>query len=401
MPKLSKVLLHTLEIYTSVLSISSTSIQHKSTGAWHVSAQTLPFVRPKVSLLWDGPVRRQATVRRVLVHRITPPVDLDTSVAKSEEDDDAREGKTDIQGCGRDVRILGPPGTLAAFDVPVEESAHGEPRSIVDAGCWRVVVGTTEENDPVEIPQQEVLGPTLQRQPGDERQEGTDPEHVQIARVHLAWGKKTHRPDSAPEYGCGEIRSALRAGEVVRLVFLTEFVNVTDHPNEDTDLGDGSEKASDKLGKEDGAPRDLHIICQLHVLRKRDGLEDAGERVELESEGYDRFSGDQVSTDDLAENDEVIGVLVRNSVDDTDREDEDYDQDQGDGDSPDREADLVVLHTRNGHSVDDHGQQSVPPFRDVCVFLHQPGVDVKLGLAPYCTPDGASMEKGDIDRSSC
>lgn len=72
-------------------------------------------------------------------------------IADTEEDEDARDSGTSIQGCSKDVIVLGPPCEELVLQPAVEDPIDQSPGAVIDAGRRRDVVRPYKNEWPIDL----------------------------------------------------------------------------------------------------------------------------------------------------------------------------------------------------------------------------------------------------------
>jgi hypothetical protein len=129
--------------------ISQSLIVHRNHCAQPIGCGVLlPCLWPEELAVLDSLQRRVIEVCRIEVNGVTPPVQLlaATRVDNSEEDDDARNGDTEIESERKDVVVSHPPHEAVTTEVELEDESDQSRRREVDASA-RGHAGRTDPED--------------------------------------------------------------------------------------------------------------------------------------------------------------------------------------------------------------------------------------------------------------
>jgi hypothetical protein len=261
-------------------------------------------------------------------------------------------------------------------DDVVEDEADNTPRDIVgwrrrwDEAC------AGEDDGPVDVLEQTALITLLEHvsRDGDASADEEEPEELV---VDLAGREDPLRADDAPDDARRAEDGRARADEVVLLVAVAHVFDVGEHPSLHAELDGARDGGRDHLAPEHWAGRDFHVVSELEVAREGERLRHGDVAPGLEHHHCDRPAGKRVSDDQLCDNVKA-DLLVRDRLDDADRDDVDERDAEREDEAPDWHLGVVDLDTDDTKS--EHGAEDsrVPPVGDLRILGHQPGVDVAL-----------------------
>lgn len=282
------------------------------------------------------------------------------------------------------------------LDKVVEGDAHHAVRGVVVGGCWGDVAGGREEHGPVEV-LDGAVGPFFQDQPVDDGKNGADEEEEQQAVVDLAVGKLALGPNDSPDDTGGEEHPSVGTGVVVFLGGRAQVLDGAVGPSQHGDLHQRTPDGGDELSREQEPGRELHVVAQLHVRNKSDGLVvgDVAKRLE---EHHGQWLTRKHVTDDKFRHHVQPHGDVGDGVDHAHGNQEHNGNEQGNDQTPDGHLCVPSPHSSDGQAKENQEHGAKPPGGHVSVvLLHEPGVHVGLVLHLDLVDDVLSVEQDGVD----
>lgn len=137
-------------------------------------------------------------------------------------------------------------------------------------------------------------------------------------------------------------------------------INVAEHPEGDAGLGQGPEDGGGPLRDKEQPWRDLQVVAQFHVHSEVDALADHVRAENLKEHIGQGLSFEHVTADELAEDIELVGVDVGDSLDDAAGHHVEGWDDEGQENTVDGKLGFVDLDQYNGDSSHYHNYGSIP-----------------------------------------
>ncbi|KAH6607395.1 hypothetical protein Trco_003708 [Trichoderma cornu-damae] len=232
---------------------------------------------------------------------VAPPLGpVGVGQVQGEEDEQRGYDEAAVQGGRRDVVVLQPPAGVPPPDEVVEGDA-GEAPAEVDVDGGRGQQADAAEDDGGADVAPEGLGPAASQQPGGDGRDGADePEPLQ-GGVEGAVAEDAGGADGAPDDGGRVEDAAAGARVVVLLVHGADVGDVAQGPVHDGNLHNGGPHGGDELRREHDAGGHLHVVAELEVLGKVQGLGHGDVAVVFEHHHGEGPAGNHVADDEFGE----------------------------------------------------------------------------------------------------
>ena len=163
------------------------------------------------------------------------------------------------------------------------------------------------------------------------------------------------------------------------LVLSANVLDVRQHPVLHEGDPDASNGGSDDLDHEHDARRDLHVVAELEISCKADGLVGDDEADGLEEDVGDGSAWEHVSGDELVH--DLRGhLLVGDGLQHSERNGKDRSDEDSNDSGPDWELSRDDLDGDAEECEGDDADDDVPPVRDLGVVLHKTRVHIALVL---------------------
>lgn len=230
---------------------------------------------------------------------IAPPVrTAHVGQVKGEEDEQRGNDETTIERCRNDVVVLQPPARVSSPDKVVEDDAGETPAQVNVDGRWRQLAGASEDDGRADVAP-ERLGPAASQQPsGNGRDGSNEPEPLQRC-VESSVAEDASGSDGAPDDRGRVEDAATRARIAVFLLLIADVGDVTQSPVHDGNLHDSRPDRGQKLRREHDARGHLHVMAELQILGKIQGLGHGNVAIVLEHHHGQGPAGDHVPNDEL------------------------------------------------------------------------------------------------------
>ena len=155
-----------------------------------------------------------------------------------------------------------------------------------------------------------------------------------------------------------------------------DIIDITQHPERNSDLGQSAEDCSKALRKEECSRWDFHVMAQFHIHCEKDSLTHDISRQDLKTHVRQRSTRKHVPTDKFAKHIELISVYVRYTLDQTAGDHIDCRDDESEKNAIDRQLSIVHFYHGNRHGHDDDDGACVPVPRRLFVGFHESSMDV-------------------------
>lgn len=263
---------------------------------------SLPLSWSKEGTLSKGPrVSHNIGVKSAVNNIVAPPAwEVGSCQLQSQENDQCRIGQANVQTGRKGVVVLEVPVSPSLFDENTEEHTNNTVSGVVVwRGRWNVT-GTREENRPVQ-PSNLRVWPLLQYQPVDNRQE-TQKEEEKNLVVDSTVTENSFWANNTPDDRSIEKDSTVWTTVVVLLVLVTQVVNSTISPSQNTHLHKGSPNGSEHLNPEHKTWGNLHVVTQFHVLGESNSLTVGDVTKSLEEHHTQWLTWNHVTNNELGDN---------------------------------------------------------------------------------------------------
>ena len=339
------------------------------------------------------------TVRVKVVegNSVTPPFwELLVAKTKRETNKGDADSGTDVESTRQGVVVLSPPSCVSALDPVVEDESDNDPLGQVPHGGRRNQTSSTEESGEEDVTQHR-LRVAAGNKELDERAESTDEPEVVSPRVESTSTEDTLGSNDTPDNGGVVESTSVGAGKTLRLVRCADAVDVTTEEVVGGDLDEREPDDGESLGGEHASGRNLEVVADLHVRDVGKGVSHGHVTERLEHHHGNGATREHVTEDHLSD-DVQTGLLVGDSLDDTDGDGENNTDEDSDNVSPPGEVSLVGNSGDHTEDEGDDEDDEEPPFGSLLVLAHELHVDIRLlgARVTGTAPDIRSVEETNV-----